>query len=190
MIPLGFRVRDGAVGHCQRLAQRPLLPIRDRLVVLAFGHAPPQAGAVEGGRGDLPGPDRLRVPPPQVADDPQIVGAAAGGDGIAVPAGGQEGLREVVRRLVDPSTHQRDGAPRIEGVTLDRLLVPLAGQVEGQIEPPLTLIVPSEPRVRSSVQQGETRRIRQFARRLCAEVFDDLGMASDGGELPGRVRYD
>ena len=157
---------------------------------MTFGDAPPQAGAVEGGRGELPGSDRLGVPSPQVTDDPEIVGAAAGGGSVPVPAGGQEGLREVIRRLVDPPAHQGDGAPCIEGVTLDRLLVPLAGQVEGQVEPPLSVIVPPEARVRGSVQQCETRRIRQLAPRSRAEVLDDLGMASGGGELPGGVDYD
>ena len=87
-IPVGVRQRDGTVGRRQRPVERPLLPVRDRLVVEAFGDAPLQAGALEGGRGDLPGPDRLRMPSPQVTDDPQIVGAAGGSRGIPVPAGG------------------------------------------------------------------------------------------------------
>ena len=157
---------------------------------MTFGDAPPQAGAVEGGRGELPGSDRLGVPSPQVTDDPEIVGAAAGGGSVPVPAGGQEGLREVIRRLVDPPAHQGDGAPRIEGVTFDRLLFTLARLVERQVEPPLSLIVAPEPRVRGAVQQREARRIRQLTSRSPAEVLDDLGVVSGGGELPGLVDYD
>ncbi len=135
-IGCGFGDRDGPVGLGQRAVERPLLPIRDRQVVVAFGDALGHSSPLERGDGDLPGPDRFRVPPAQVADDPQIVGRAAGRGQIAVPAGDQQGLREVIRRFVDPPADKGDGAPRIEGVTLDRLVVPLARLLQRQIQPP------------------------------------------------------
>jgi len=49
-----FGLRDGPVGLRQRPVERPLLPIRDRQVVVALGDALTQTGALEGGDGDLP----------------------------------------------------------------------------------------------------------------------------------------
>src|SRR5205809_3598245 len=102
--------------------------------MVTFGDAPPQAGAVEGGRGELPGSDRLGVPSPQVTDDPELVGAPAGGGSVPVPAGGQEGLREVIVGPFDPPAHKAVGPPRIEGVRLNRRLVRLAAQSQRQAE--------------------------------------------------------
>ena len=150
-------MRDGTVRRSQRLVERPLLPIRDRRVVMTLRDALPQASALEGGSGDVPGADRLRVASPQVTDDSQIVGAATGGGRIPVPAGREECLREVVRRLVDPTAHQSDSAPRIEGVTLDRMLVPLARPIQRDIQPPHAFLVMPEPRLRRPVHQREGR---------------------------------
>src|SRR2546426_921749 len=103
---------------------------------MALGYAAAHTSPIEGGDGDLPRPDRLRVPPPQATDHAKIVGAAAVHRDIAVAARGHEGLGEVVRCLVDPSADHGDRAPRIEGLTLDRRLVPPARLVQRQIEPP------------------------------------------------------
>jgi len=189
-IPDRFRLAGGLVGLCQRAVERPLLPIGDPQVVVALGDALPYPSPVEGAEGDLPGPDRLGVPPPQVTDDPQVVAAASRRGKIAVPARDHEGLREVVRRLVDPSADHGDRAPRIEGVTLDRPLVPPARFVQRQIEPPQPFIVAPQARLRGPVQQREGRRIRELALLLRAEVLDDLGVVSGRGELPRPVDYE
>ncbi len=155
--------------------------------MVALGNALAQTCLVEGGGGDLPGPDRLRVPPAQVADDPQIVGAAADCGTIAVAAGGHEGLREAVRGLVDLPADQGDGAPRVEGVTLDRRVVLLARPLQRHIEPAQAFPVAPEARLRRPVQQREARRIRELGLFARAQVRDDLGVAPGGGELPGLV---
>src|SRR3989454_292329 len=156
-IPDRFRLAGGLGGLCQRAVERPLLPIGDPQVVVALGDALPYPSPVEGAEGDLPGPDRLGVPPPQVTDDPQVVAAASRRGKIAVPARDHEGLREVVRRLIDPSADQGDGAPRIESVTLDRPLVPPTRFIQRQIEPPQSLIVAPQPRLRGPVDRKSTR---------------------------------
>ena len=122
--------------------------------------------------------------PPQVADDPQVVGAATRRGQIAVPAGGHEGPREAVRGLVDSPADQGDGAPRIERVTLDRRLGVPARLVEREIHPTQAFLVPPEPRLRGSVQQREARRSRELGPFSRPQVRDDLGVLPAGGELP------
>src|SRR5207244_12498492 len=107
---------------------------------MALGYAVAHTSPIEGGDGDLPRPDRLRVPPPQATDHAQIVGAAAGHRDIAVPARGHEGLGEVVSCLVDPSADHSDRAPRVEGMTLDRRLAPPARLVLLHIAPHQSLV--------------------------------------------------
>ncbi len=109
---------------------------------------------------------------------------------IALPAGGHERLREVVRRLVDPPADQGDGAARIEGVTGDRLLVPLARLVQRHIQPPQSFVVPPQPHLRAPVQQREARGIHQLGLGSRAEVLHDLGVVSGGGEVAGLVDYE
>src|SRR5438128_1098624 len=75
-IPGRLGCRDSLVGLGQRAVEGPLLAIRDRQVVAALGDALSQTGPVERRERNLPGPDRLGVPPPQLADAPQILGAA------------------------------------------------------------------------------------------------------------------
>jgi hypothetical protein len=125
---LGFRDRPFGLG--ERAVESALLAVANPQVVMALGHALAQAGSVEGGEGDLPGADRLGVACPKVGDDAQVVGAATGRGEIAVAASGHERLREVVRRLVDAAADQGQGAPCIEGLALDRGLVPLACLVQ------------------------------------------------------------
>src|SRR2546430_17343315 len=78
MVSRCLRFSDGPVRLCQRAVERALVPIGEPQVVVAVRDARPPRRPVEGGKGDLPRRDRLCVPAPQVADDPQIVGAAAG----------------------------------------------------------------------------------------------------------------
>src|SRR2546427_1399713 len=156
---------------------------------MALGYAVAHTSPIEGGDGDLPRPDRLRVPPPQATDHAQIVGAAAGHRDIAVPARGHEALGEVARRFVDPSAAHGDRAPRIERLTLDRPLVPPTRLVQRQIEPPQSFVVAPQPRLRAPVQQREARRIRQLAPVLRTEELDDLGVVSGRGELSGPLDY-
>ena len=94
--------------------------------MVALGNALSHAGPAEGREGDLPGSDRLGMPTPQVADDAQVVGAAAGRGYIPLPARNHHGLREVVRRLVDPPADERRRPSCIESATLDHPLVPFA----------------------------------------------------------------
>jgi hypothetical protein len=189
-IPGRFRLRDGPVRFRQRAVERALLAIGDPQIVVALRGARPQPRPFEGRDRDLPRPDRFRVPPPQVADDAQVVGAAAGRRQIPVPARGHHGLRKEVGRLVDPPAHQRDRAPRIEGVTLDRLLVPLARPLQRHIQPPLAFVMPPEPGLCRPVQQREARRIFELAPRPRGEVLDDLGVVPGRGELLGLLDYD
>src|SRR5207247_11174413 len=149
----GFR--DRLIGLRQRAVEHPLLAIRYPQVVVALGDALPQTGVVKGGRGYLPGPDRLGVAPPQVTDDPQVVGAAADRGGIAIAAGSHESPREVVSRLVYPPADESDRASRIEGLTLERPLLLFARLLEGQVQPPQALVVAPEPPLRGPVQQRE-----------------------------------
>src|SRR5439155_15372992 len=137
---------------------------------------------------DLPGSDRLRVASPQATDDAQVVGAAGGGGKITVPAGDHEGLREVICRFVDLPADQGDGAPRIESVTLDRLLVTRARLAQRPIEPPESFIVAPEPRLRGPVQQRQAQRILELAPAR-AEVVDHLGVVSRHGQLLGPLDY-
>src|SRR2546427_9665463 len=157
---------------------------------MALGYAVAHTSPLEGGDGDLPRPDRLRVPPPQATDHAQIVGAAAGHRDIAVPARAHEGPGEVVRRLVDPSADHRDRAPRIEGLTLNRRLFPPARLLQRQLEPPQPFVAAPQPRLRGPAQRGKGRRIREVASFLRSEVFDDLGVVSGRGELPRLVDYE
>src|SRR2546427_12667197 len=143
---------------------------------MALGYAVAHTSPLEGGAGDLPRPDRPRVHPPPATDPAQIVGAAAGHRDIAVAARGHEGLGEVVRCLVDPSADHSDRAPRVEGLTLDRRLVPPARLVQRQIEPPQSFVVAPQPRLRGSVQQREGRRGPELASFLLAEAVADLSV--------------
>jgi len=104
------------------------------------------------------------VPPAQVADDAQIVGAAAGRGKIGVQAREHERPRAVVRRLVDPPADQGDGAPRIEGATLDSLLASLARLVQRQVQPPQPFVVAPQTRLRRAEQQRQTGRLLELAR--------------------------
>ena len=184
-----FGCRDRLVGFRQRAVELSLLAIRDPEVVVTLGDALLPTGAVEGGDGDVPGPDRFGVSPPQVTDDPQIVGAAADRGIVAVSARDHEGLREVVRRFVDPPADQRDGAPCVERVTFDCLLVQLARLVQRHLQPAQSFGVAPEPCLRGPVQQREAGRLRQFAPRAAAEVLDDLKVTPGRSELPGLVDY-
>ena len=190
LIPGRRGLQGGAVGLRQRAVERPLLPIRNPEVVVALGDALTPAGPLEGGNGDRPGPDRLRVPPPQVADDPQIVGAAAGRRKIAVQAGDHEGARAVVRRLVDPPADQGHGPPRVERAALDSLLAPLVRLLQRDIQPPQPLVMATQPRLRRAEQQGQGRRVLEVVLRLRPEVLDNLGVASGRGEALGLVDYE
>ena len=125
--------------------------------------------------------------PPQVADDAEIVRAAAGHAEVPVPAGGHQGLREGVRRLVDPAADQRGRAPRVQGATLDRRVVPLAGLLQRHVQPPLTFLLASQPRLRGAVEQGEGRRLLELGLLAPAQVLGDRGVASRCGELLGLV---
>ena len=189
-IPRSFGFGDRLIGLRQSAVERPLLAIRDPQVVVALGDALPQTGFVKGGRGHLPGPDRLGVPPPEVADDPQVVGAAADRGAIAIAAGSHERPREVVPRLVDPPADQGDSASRIEGLTLERPLLSFARLFEGQIEPPQALLVAPEPPLRGPVQQREARRFLQLAPPAGGKVLDHLGVVSRRGELSSLVDYE
>jgi hypothetical protein len=155
--------------------------------VAALRYALAQTSLVEGGDGDLPGPDRLHVPPAQVTNDPQIVRAAADRGTVAVPARGHEGLGEAVRRLVQLAADQGKGAPRVEGATLHRRLPLRARPVQRHIEPPQAFPVAPEARLRRPIQQREGRRIGQLGLCSRAEVRNDLGVAPGGGELLGLV---
>src|SRR5439155_23973372 len=128
----------------------------------ALGDALTQTRALEGRERELPRPDRLRVASPQIADDPQVVGAATRRGQIAVPAGAHEGPCKAVCCLVDPPADQGDGAPRIERLTLDRRLVLPTRLVQRQIHPAQSLVVPPEPRLRGAVQQRQARRSREL----------------------------
>src|SRR3989442_11468112 len=107
---------------------------------MALGYAVAHTSPLEGGDGDLPRPDRLRVPPPQATDHAQIVGAAAGHRDVAVAARGHEGLGEVVRCLVDPSAYHGDLAPRIEGLSHYRRLLPPSRAFHRPIQSPQSFV--------------------------------------------------
>ena len=157
LIPGRLPFRHGPVRLRQRAVERALVPIREPQVVMALRHARPPARPIEGGKSDVPRRDGLRVPAPQVADDPQIGGATAGGTHVAVAAGHHEGPRAVVRGLVEPPAHQRHGAARVEGAALDRRLLAPARLVQRHIQPPQPLRVAPHARMGGPVQQSEVR---------------------------------
>ena len=130
------------------------------------------------------------MPPPEVADDAQVVGAAAGRGQVAIPAGGHQGPRAKIRCLVDAPADQRERAPGVERVPLDGLLVALARLVQRPIQPPLAFVVTPQPRLRGPVQQREARRKLQLAPGACAQVLDDLGVVAGCGELPRLFDYE
>ena len=190
LVPSRLRFPDSAVGCGERAVRHPLQAVGDRQVVVALGHALSAARPLEGRDGDLPGPDGLRIPPAQVADDAQIVRAAACHGEVPVPAGAHQRLREGVRRLVDPAADERGRAPRIERAALDRVIALPARMIQRQIEPPLSLLVTPQPRLGGPVQQREARRILDLAGPAPTEVLDDLGMLSSRGELLGGIDHE
>jgi hypothetical protein len=185
-----LRFRHRPVGFHQSAIERALLPIGDPQVVVALSDALAPPRPFEGGARDLPGRDRLRMPPPQVTDDPQIVGAAAGHRDIGVPAGDHERPGAIIRGFVDPPADQGDGTPRIEGATFYRPLVAPTRLVQRYIEPQASLVVAPQPRVRGPVQQGEARRSLELAPLAGAEVRDDVGVAAGRGQLLGFLDYE
>lgn len=182
---LGFR--HGPVGLAKRRVERTLLPIGYAQVMGALRHAVADAGPLAGGPGDLPRFDRRRVPPPQMADDPQIVGGAAGRRQIAVPAGDLERAREIVPGLLDPPAHEGEDTPGVEGARLQRLLAAPAGAVERHVQPAEAFVVAPEARLRRPIQQREARRPRTLVLVARAEIGHHLRMTPGRGQPPGSL---
>ena len=189
-IPGGFSLRHGAIGLREGAIERSLFAVRDPQVVTALGDPLSPAAPIEGRTGDFPGPDRLGVASPQVTDDAEVVGAAADRCQIGVEAGEHEGPRAVVRGLVETPADQRHGTARVQRTTLDSPLATLAGLVERRVEPLKSFLRAPELRLRGPVQQCEARRLHELAAFAGGEIFDDLGVLSRRGELPGLIDYD
>ena len=185
-----FGLGDRLIGLRQRAVERALLPIGDPQIVAALRDALSQTRPVESGNRDFPRPDGFRVAPPQVADDPQVVGGPTGRGVITVPAGDHERLREVVRRFIDPPADEGNGTACIEGVTLDRALLQLARLMYRAVQPEQAFIMPPEPRLRGPVQQGEIGRILELGPRPRAQVLDERSVLAGHGELPGVIDYE
>jgi hypothetical protein len=181
----GFGFADGLVGFGQRAIEIALLAIGDAQIVPALGDALPQPRPCERGHGDVPRPDCLGAAARQIANDPQVVRAPPGRREIRNRARSHHGLREIVRRLIDASADERDRTARVEGATLDRVFVALAGLLQRAIQPAQPFIVASHPRLRRAVQQGERRGVFKLPRLLRAEVLDHLGVMARRCEFLG-----
>src|SRR6266699_1708669 len=168
----------------QRLIQRTLLAIRVGQVVQAVGDARLHTGAMVGCGGDLPRGNGLGVAAAQMADDAQVVRGAAGRGVIAIAARGHQGLRAEVGGFGEVTADEGDRAPRVERMTLDAMLAALPRRGEGLIDPLETLFVPTEPRLRDAVEQGEGG-LGELALVARAQELDYRGMVAGGRECAG-----